>query len=310
MANSPTRGVLGMRAKDLQKFLMVARDYNVTILVRQTNEAALKYIGQRGYYPKPAVCKAKTADQNPRPIGATTLRTYDVAGLVVHPAFHPSVYGPAKMQKAQDCWDHTMEVLSPQMMHKRVDPYDKQSCAPWGVERKGAGAASRWSWRVDIDPNSPRFGCLQLRKDGIEMSYIHGDYDLKDVVVDANAVTRETNIRHKKLIDGVPNNTPFLFGLPFETIQARLNALIGSEMVQHGAEAQFAWHGDEAILVAYPDWTHCLLMDPLSVQNWYTDKNRRMHAKGTDYGSIRSRMFHFGPNGMFAPGAMPGRSWG
>jgi hypothetical protein len=37
-----------------------------------TNEAALKYIGQRGYYPKPAVCKAKTADQNPRPIGATT----------------------------------------------------------------------------------------------------------------------------------------------------------------------------------------------------------------------------------------------
>ena len=28
---------------------------------------------------------------------------------------------------------------------------------------------------------------------------------------------------------------------------------MGVEMVQHGSEAQFAWHGDEPITVAFPD---------------------------------------------------------
>jgi hypothetical protein len=32
--------------------------------------------------------------------------------------------------------------------------------------------------------------------------------------------------------------------------------------------------------------------------------------KGLDYARDRSRMFHFGPQGMFAPGAMPASSWG
>ena len=163
---------------------------------------------------------------------------------------------------------------------------------------------------MDVDPNSPRFGCLQLKTGNINWSYIHGDYDLKDVVVDASPVTREVNIRHKKLIDGVPNNTPYLFGLPFETLQAQLNNLIGADMVQHGAEAQYAWHGDEPITVAFPDWTYCIFMDPVSVQSWYLEKNRKMHAEGKDYRSIRSRMFHFGPSGMFAPGALPAESWG
>jgi hypothetical protein len=301
---------LGMRGKDLQKFLMVARDHNVIILVRHTNEAALKYIGQPGFYPKPAVCKAKTAHDNPRPIGATTLRRYDIAGLVVHPAFHPTCYEGAKLAKAQKYWDDTMKVLSPTMVHRHVDPYDKQSSAPWGVERHGVGAASRWSWRVDIDPNSQRFGCLQLKSRDVGWSYIHGDYDLKDVIVEG---WRETNITHKKKIDGVPNNVPFLFTVPFEVIQAKLNALIGADMVQHGAEAQFAWHGDEPITVAYPDWTHQLLYDAVTVQSWYTAQNRKVHAKmgpDTNWVGMRSRMFHFGPNGMFAPGAQPNSSWG
>ena len=33
-------------------------------------------------------------------------------------------------------------------------------------------------------------------------------------------------------------------------------------------------------------------------------------AKGHDYMHDRSRMFHFGPNGLFAPGALPAASWG
>ena len=80
----------GMRGKDLLKVLMVARDMNVTILVRHTNEDSLKYVQKEGYYPKPAVVKAKTADVNPPSItrlaqGKKQSKTYNVAGLVVHP---------------------------------------------------------------------------------------------------------------------------------------------------------------------------------------------------------------------------------
>ena len=37
---------LGMRGKDLQKFLMVARDFQVILLVRHTNADSLTY-GER-----------------------------------------------------------------------------------------------------------------------------------------------------------------------------------------------------------------------------------------------------------------------
>jgi hypothetical protein len=273
---------IGMRAVDLQKFLMVAKEYGVIILVRNTNKDSLKYIGKPGFYPKPAVCKAKTADQNPRPIGATTLRTYDVAGLVVHPAFQPEAYKPAKRAKAQHYWDDTMKTLSPTLVHVHVDPHDPKSRAVWGVERTGV-KAPRWKWRVDIDLNSPRFGCLQLNS-GKGWCYIHGDYDLKDVIVaggnEETNIAMQTNITHKRKIDGVPNNIPFLFTINYEDIRTRLNALIGAEMVQHGAEAQFAWHGeDDPITAAFPDWSHKVFYDAVTVQLWYEQIKRKVLAK-------------------------------
>ena len=75
---------------------MAARQHNVIILVRHTNDNSLKYVG-----------KAKTANINPPPV------TRLVNGL-------------------------------------------------WGVERQATNAP-RWSWRVDVDPASQHFGCLQLK---------------------------------------------------------------------------------------------------------------------------------------------------
>jgi hypothetical protein len=114
----------GMRGKDLQKFLMVARDMKVIILVRHTNDDSLKYVAKKGYYPKPAAVKAKTADKNPPPDtrlvnGRKQVITYEVAGLVVHPGFQPNCYNGAKGAKALDFWDHTMETLSPALMARR-----------------------------------------------------------------------------------------------------------------------------------------------------------------------------------------------
>ncbi len=302
----------GMRGKDLQKFLMVAREFNVILLVRHTNADSLQYVERPGYYPKPAVVKAKTADVNPPPTmelvaGRRTARSYDVAGLVVHPGFQPKCYLGAKTQKAMSCWEQTMAVLSPSMANTKVDLARPDSWSIWGVDRAAASAA-RWRWRVDVDPASRHFGALQLKLDTGTWCYIHGDYDLKDVIVRGH---ERDNRKHSGMIDGVKNYTPMLVDVEFERVRAALNSRMGVEMVQHGAEAQFAWHGDEPITVAFPDFTHLLLYDAITVQGWYERLNRQVLAQtGTDYMRDRSRMFHFGPQGVFAPGKVPGASWG
>lgn len=298
---------LGMRGADLRSFMMVARQYQVILLVRHTNENSLHYIGQAGYYPKPAAVKAKTADVDPTTStvlskGVKRRRQYKVAGLVIHPDFHPSAYLGDKAAKAKACWEHTMETLSPGMLGKSAKPESPDSLGQWGVERHGVNAP-RWSWRVDIDPDSERFGCIQLKSAEAGWSYIHGDYDLKDVIVLGDEAHNERTVG---TLDGVKNCVPLLKGLEFETIQREINKLIGTEMVQHGAEAQFAWHGDEGITIAYPDWRHLILHDALTVQAWYRDLGRKVLAQtGKDYLGDRQRMYHFGPEGMYAPGKLP-----
>lgn len=308
---------VGMRGKDVLSFVRVARKFNVIILVRQTNADSLAYVGQPGYYPKPAVVKAKTADQNPPAQvllvdGRKQTRSYRIAGLVVHPGFQPGAYRGAKVAKAQDCWDHTMETLAPDLLKRRVDLNQPDSWSLWGVDRV-AKSAPRWSWRVDVDPASDHFGCLQLKSTTMSnWCYVHGDYDLKDVIV----LGHETdNRRNEGKLDSVKNFTPLLKGMEFQTIQEHLNRDMGVEMVQHGAEAQFAWHGDEPITVIYPDAPEpkfLILASAETVQSWYMQLNREVLAKvGHDYMADSSRWFHFGPHGdLFAPGGLPSKSWG
>ena len=53
------------------------------------------------------------------------------------------------------------------------------------------------------------------------------------------------------------------------------------------------------------------VVDAMTVQAWYRDLNRSVLAKkGHDYLQDRSRMFHFGPNGIFGPGKLPADTWG
>ena len=93
--------------------------------------------------------------------------------------------------------------------------------ATWGKER--LSARTGWRWKIDVDPASLHFGCLQIARDTTGWSYVHGDYDLKDVIVRG----RETyNERREGKVDGVKNFTPLLPGLEFETIQRELNAAV------------------------------------------------------------------------------------
>src|SRR5581483_9896761 len=126
----------GMRGTDLQKFLMVARDFNVIILVRHTNPDSLEYVGQTGFYPKPAIVKAKTADVNPPPLrrlvnGKVETKNYDVAGLVVHPDFQPQAYLGAKQQKAKTFWNQTMHYLGPTL--EQGPPVDLENPNTWSI---------------------------------------------------------------------------------------------------------------------------------------------------------------------------------
>jgi hypothetical protein len=283
----------------------------VILLVRHTNEDSLKYVGRQGYYPKPALVKAKTADFNPPPAprsvgGRLVQQTYNIAGLVIHPGMHPAAYKAAKFEKAMRAWEDGMHYL----LEGKLPSGDAQkpdSWSAWGVGRPAA-CSHEWRWRVDVDPASQHYGCLQLSRGGLAWSYIHGDYDLKDVIVPGHETH---NARNEGQLHGVKNFTPLLPERDFERVRQRLNELIGADMVQHGAEAQFAWHGDEPITVAFPDWTFVVLSSAVTVQRWYENRNREVLAqRGHDYVRDRSRMFHFGPQGMFAPGALPMATWG
>lgn len=302
---------IGMRGIDLQKFLMVARDRNIILLVRHTNQDSLRYVGMHGYYPKPALIKAKTADLDPpsviRSVGGRMVKQgYAIAGLVVHPGMHPAAYKASKLDKATRAWHEGMEYLT-KNMPPMGDPQRPETWAAWGVGRT-AHCSAEWRWRVDVDPASSHYGCMQLSHAGKQWAYVHGDYDLKDVIVPGSETD---NRRNEGQLFGVKNFTPLLTNIEFERVRLSLNQLIGADMVQHGAEAQFAWHGDEPITVAFPDWSFIVLADAMTVQRWYEDLNRSVLAKsGQDYLRDRSRMFHFGPQGMFAPGARPSSSWG
>lgn len=305
----------GMRGKDVRQFCMVAQKYQVTILVRQTNPDSLAYVGKPGYYPKPAAIKAKTADINPpvqvnfAPGGRQAVR-HEVAGLVVHPGFQPDVYQGDKLAKAAKCWNDTQEILAGQLHLPEPKPDKPDSWAQWGVPRTSANTG--WQWRVDINPASKHFGCIQIKGHGIDWSYIHGDYDLKDVIVRGHETH---NQRHQGQVQGVKNYTPLLPGREFETIREELNRGMGVDMVQHGAEAQFAWHGDEPITVIYPDGPSLqfqILASAETVQRWYEERNRQVLAdKGKDYVGDKSRHFWFGAHGqLFAPGSLPSATWG
>jgi hypothetical protein len=286
---------------------MVARQYGVYILVRHTNDASLDYIGKSGYYPKPATIKAKTADIDPPPYrhgagaGSQTVQ-HHIAGLVPHPGFQPKVFAGSKMDKAFSCWADTLDVLHGAGVN--IPATSPDTWVAWGKEH--VSARSGWRWRIDVNPLSKHFGCLQIARDAVGWSYLHGDYDLKDVIV----LGRESdNQRLEGKVQGAKNYTPILPGREFETIRKALNDGIGADMVQHGAEAQFAWHGDEPITVVFPSSPQLefkVLGNAEAVQRWYMDLNREVIAKkGKDYIGDKTRWFWFGDHGsLFLPGTV------
>lgn len=154
---------------------------------------------------------------------------YHLAGLVVDPRIHPKAFRPGKEGKAMGAW-------------KAMEPTLGKT------------------YTVDMDTKSPHYGCLQ--QDG---RYIHGDYDLYDVI-DPNAASR--NLALVETLHGVPH----MRGPKLRELQDYINGRIGSPMVQHGGEAQYTDHSEQSIDVFPPEGMDFTILNEYSVRAWYQNQ--------------------------------------
>jgi hypothetical protein len=203
----------GIRPRDRGVFAEAAKEFQVWIVMRQTNEASWKYIGLPKYFPKPITCKAKTANLDSF-LGPSFPRVrYDTAGLVVNPEIHNNVYGGAKPD-AGDLWRD---------FRRRY------------LDVRGSDYA------VDMDCRSRHFGCVIYQD-----KYLHGDYDLYDIIVVGH---ERANLAVVGTRDGAADYRPARL-LPIEEF---VNGRIGAEMVHHGGQFQYSKHTDDVVEVFGPN---------------------------------------------------------
>jgi hypothetical protein len=115
-------------------------------------------------------------------------------------------------------------------------------------------------YTVDMDLRSKHYGCLKLQG-----SYVHGDYDLYDII-DINQPQR--NLAAVETMLGQPHRR----GANVLRVQEFINSRIGTAMIQHGGEAQYADHSEQAIDAFGPNGEDVTILNEFSVRAWYADR--------------------------------------
>jgi len=149
------------------------------------------------------------------------------AGLVVSPVASSKSFGPSKLEKAMKYW----KIFETEVMNGPNSDYK--------VAEDG------------------RVTCLG--------SYIHGDYDLYDIIDPAQA---QRNLAAVETMLGQPHRR----GPKFYAVQEFVNSRIGVPMVQHGGEAQYADHSQQAIDAFGPNHEEVTILNEFSVRAWYRDR--------------------------------------
>jgi hypothetical protein len=225
-----------MRPEHAQAFREAARIFDVYILVRRTNLASLAHVGAADCVPKRLDCKAKTADQD---YVHPQHGPKKVAGLVVD----PTLTGPAAFATGKKHASALKEwaKFSATMLHPAM-------ATPEGQKAKtyipGGGL-----YFVDLDPKSPRFGCVKFTSSSLISAgkYIHGDFDLYGVVPAGNP-SRNVAVQEMRLGQHHARSPEFF------DVQHYVNRRIGVPMVLHGAQEAYAEeHSDEGVDVFAPD---------------------------------------------------------
>jgi hypothetical protein len=231
------QGIQGMRPQDAGVFHNYCMQQKLWMLVRYTNPDSLKYVGLQDYYPKPIDCKPKTAELDvARKDGKGK---YELRGLLVDPTLHPGAFGQKKLDKTKALWASFAE------------HFDLKS----GTDR----------YKVDLNPQSKHYGCLMVRAP-VEYNYIHGDYDLKDII---EVGYEDWNLAFPMFELSTPHNEIFLQKHELRDVIRAINDQIGAPMLQHGSEMQFADHSQDRINVFGPKGEFLVLLDLAGIQLFY-----------------------------------------
>jgi hypothetical protein len=162
-----------------------------------------------------------------------------LAGLVVSPEVRPDAFSDDKLEKVLGTWrDFRDGVLD--------KPHSEYS--------------------VDTNGNSEYYGCVMLN-----YSRIHGDYDLYDVI---DPLQAQRNLAAVETLLGQAHRR----GPKFYAVQQFINSRIGVPMVQHGGEAQYTDHSEQAVDAFGPDHEQCTILNEFSVRGWY---RTRFHGRRT-----------------------------
>ncbi len=123
-------------------------------------------------------------------------------------------------------------------------------------------------YQVDGDPKSKHYGCLKLHG-----SYIHGDYDLYDII---DVTQPHRNLAAVETLLGQPHRR----GAKVLPVQEFVNARIGTPMVQHGGEAQYADHSEQSIDAFGPNGEDVTILNEFSVRGWYEGRFKGRQTLG------------------------------
>ncbi len=152
--------------------------------------------------------------------------SYQTAGLVVDPNIHPNAYKSGKSADVLKYWNETKTDLSP--------------------------------FSVDTDKKSKHYGCLKYYNE-----YIHGDYDLYDII---DADNPERNLGLVSDMKGYLH----IVGPYFKKIADYINDRIGAPVIRHGGEYQYKDHSAQSIDVFKPKGiTSFTILNEYSIREWY-----------------------------------------
>jgi hypothetical protein len=115
-------------------------------------------------------------------------------------------------------------------------------------------------YAVDTNTKSRHYGCVQLRG-----SYVHGDYDLYDII---DVTQARRNLAAVDTLLGQPHRR----GPNVLRVQEFINSRIGSQMIQHGGQAQYADHSQQAIDAFGPGGEDVTILNEFSVRGWYAER--------------------------------------
>lgn len=162
---------------------------------------------------------------------------YKLAGLVTSPFIHPKAFPTHKIFDVRMQWNKTASPIG-------------------GI------------YQIDSRPSSRHYGCLMTGG-----HYIHGDYDLYDIV-DPQQPFR--NLALVEILDGIPHRK----GANTQKVMDYVNPRIGSPMIQHSGNAQFADHTNQGNIDTFgPDGEKFTILNEFSLKKIYEDmfKGRKTH---------------------------------